>query len=466
MLNKFKKIIHNKYSEFFRFIFFLRYLFAVFFTSIALFFTIPALLDFEKKIEPIKSHLAKNYDLTINNYNNVKYRVFPLPTLELTNVSIRLKAPEEILNIESLKIYPKLLSIYNFENFQTNKIILKNNDLKLNLNTLKLLIKNLLNQKNKIVYNNLKINVIDRGKIIINLENIKFKNFGNEKNLIKGRVFGQKFKTEISEDLKNVNFQLLKSGIKIKINFDKNQKNNFTRGIFKSKILNTNLKFNFDYDDNKIKIFNSYFRNKDLSFNNEGYIILSPFFYANLKFLIEDFDLKILKNINASELRELKEIIKKINLDNEIKFTSKKFSNNFLDNINLKTKFAYGRLNYNKKFTISDNLFECEGNINLLDEIPLLFFNCLANINDKKKLFKKFNIKSKGNNESINLYIKGNYNILNKKINFKNISYNNFKSSKEDLMYFKNSFETIILKRSFLQIFNINTIKKFILEIS
>ena len=97
------------------------------------------------------------------------------------------------------------MSIYNFENFQTNKIILKNNDLKLNLNTLKLLIKKLLNQKNKIVYNNLKINVIDK-KIIINLENIKFKNFGNEKNLINGRVFGQKFKTEISEDLKMLIF--------------------------------------------------------------------------------------------------------------------------------------------------------------------------------------------------------------------------------------------------------------------
>ena len=55
----------------------------------------------------------------------------------------------------------------------------------------------------------------------------------------------------------------------------------------------------------------------------------------------------------------------------------------------------------------------------------------------KKNYLKNLILRSKGNNESINLYIKGNYNILNKKNKFKNISYNNFKSSKEDLMYFK-----------------------------
>ena len=47
-------------------------------------------------------------------------------------------------------------------------------------------------------------------------------------------------------------------------------KKNLLSGVFKSKLLNTNLKFNFDYDDKKLKIYNSYFRSKNLSFNNES----------------------------------------------------------------------------------------------------------------------------------------------------------------------------------------------------
>ena len=43
------KTINNKYSRFFKFIFFLRYLFAIFFISIALFLTIPGFFNYEKR---------------------------------------------------------------------------------------------------------------------------------------------------------------------------------------------------------------------------------------------------------------------------------------------------------------------------------------------------------------------------------------------------------------------------------
>ena len=88
MLNKFLKTIHNKYSRFFKFIFFLRYLFVTFFVSISLFLTIPIFLDYEKKAELIKNYLKENYNFEINNYENIKYKVFPLPTFELKKTQI------------------------------------------------------------------------------------------------------------------------------------------------------------------------------------------------------------------------------------------------------------------------------------------------------------------------------------------------------------------------------------------
>ena len=67
----------------------------------------------------------------------------------------------------------------------------------------------------------------------------------------------------------------------------------------------------------------------------------------------------------------------------------------------------------------------------------------------------------------MNLKFQGNISILNNKINFKTILMNeNYNASKEDLKYFKKSFERIIFNESFLDIFSLKKIKNFILEIS
>ena len=49
MINKFYKIVNIKFSRFFKFIFFLRYLFAIFFISLGLFLLIPQFFDYKKK---------------------------------------------------------------------------------------------------------------------------------------------------------------------------------------------------------------------------------------------------------------------------------------------------------------------------------------------------------------------------------------------------------------------------------
>ena len=96
-----------------------------------------------------------------------------------------------------------------------------------------------------------------------------------------------------------------------------------------------------------------------------------------------------------------------------------------------------------------------------------MFFDCLIKFNDKKKFLKEFSIKYKNKNELLTLNVIGNINIFNKKINFKNITMNqNYEASKEDLNYFKQTFETLLFDKDFLDIFNFKKIKEFILEIS
>ena len=77
---------------------------------------------------------------------------------------------------------------------------------------------------------------------------IKFSNYGYKKNLIKGEVFGKKFKSRIINNFKSINFELLDTGINAELNIDK-QTDELIIGSFKSKILNTKLRFDFNYDE-------------------------------------------------------------------------------------------------------------------------------------------------------------------------------------------------------------------------
>jgi hypothetical protein len=64
------------------------------------------------------------------------------------------------------------------------------------------------------------------------------------------------------------------------------------------------------------------------------------------------------------------------------------------------------------------------------------------------------------------MYIIGNLNIFNNKINFKKISVdNNYEASTEDLRYLKTSFENILFDESFLKIFDTKKLAKFFSEV-
>ena len=467
MINKFYKTIHNKYYRFFSFIFFLRYVFGLFVISTILFLLVPNYFNYEKRSDSLKNHLTKNYDMKILTYEKIEFNSFLVPYIEFNNASIKLNTSPIELNVKSLKIYPKFLSIYNYQNFQSNKIVLKKSNAILETSDFKFLVKKFINQKNNLYLNDLNIEINDAFRSLVLIEKVKFINYGYKKKIIEGYIFGKKFKTKINSNLNNINFQLLESGINVEIQLDNKNSKNSINGVLKSKILNTNLKFNFSYDGNSLNIYNSFFRSKNLSFKNKSLITLEPFLDSSSKFEIEDIDIEIFEQFKLDKLLKSKNILKQINTKNEINFNPKKFSRSFFDKLNLKFDLAYGRLNYSKKLSISDDILQCKGNINLLEEFPLLFFDCSIISESKRDFLKKFNIDTKKDNETFNLNVKGNLNILNQKINFKDILLNeNYKASNEDLNYFKENFENIIFNENFLGIFNFGKIKKFILEIS
>ena len=467
MFNKIFKNTHSKYNKIFNFIFFLRYLLAIFFVSIALFLIIPSFFNYEKKAEIIKKSLLYNYDLKINKYDKIKFKAFPSPRLEFNNVLINFENSDAELNIENLRVFPKILSIYNYRNFEINKIILKNNFISFEFSDLKLLTKYFFNQEKKLSLRNLNLKIVNNEKLILEVKDFYFANYGYNKNLIRGKIFDKNFKTEINNNFKNINFKLLNSGIKADVILKEYKDSNHFKGTFKSKILNTNTKFDFIYNNKVLSIFNSFLRGKNLSFNNESALTFEPFFYLNSNFNVEHFNAQIFKKLNLEKIIEKKDILKKINSKSEINFKSNKFDRNSIDSVYLKIDTAYGRVNYLKKISIYDSSIKCNGNLNFLEEKPLLYFDCSVFSNNKKKFLEKFSIKTQKRDELFDLDVSGNVNVINKKINLKKVSFNNkYKATKEDLKFFKDAFEKILFDENFLEIFNLKKIKKFILEIS
>ena len=102
MINKIYKIINNKYSNIFKFFFFLRYVFLIFFMATSFFLTIPKFFNYEKKEEYIKEYLYKTYSVQLNKISFIEYNIFSLPNLSINNVDFSINDGTENFSSEKL----------------------------------------------------------------------------------------------------------------------------------------------------------------------------------------------------------------------------------------------------------------------------------------------------------------------------------------------------------------------------
>ena len=168
--------------------------------------------------------LLKNYGLNIKKIESIKYNSFPTPNLEISNLHLNFGSEDFILNTKILRIYPRLISIYNYENFEERKIQLFKNNIIVEFNKLNSFFKTILTMKRKIYLEDLNVKVSEKNNEIVNLQNIDFSNYGYKKNIMEGKIFDKKFRINSNDDLNRINLKLLNTGIKVKLNiFDKDE---------------------------------------------------------------------------------------------------------------------------------------------------------------------------------------------------------------------------------------------------
>tara|TARA_B100001057_G_scaffold476781_1_gene545198 strand:- start:268 stop:1668 length:1401 start_codon:yes stop_codon:yes gene_type:complete len=466
MINKIYKTIHNRFSIFFKFVFFIRYLFVVFFVATYLFLIIPYFFDYKKKEFLISGQLFQSYGLKISQIETIKYKPFPVPHLQLINSSGSLFFNGIDIKISNLKLYPSLSSVYNFSNYQINKIKLNKSRAEIDVNQIHEIIKKLLNLENKIFLSNLVLKVQNDKINLVNLKSINFKNYGFKRNIIDGEIFNRGFKIKFSDKYKNLRFKLLNTGVSAEVDFESLEEGSVKKGKLKSKLLNSNLKLNFIYDKNSLKVNDLFFRDRRLSFDGSGNLKISPFFEIIFNSNIRNLRPEIFSNLDLSKFLSMKDLIKKLNSQININYKERKFSNNLINDVSLKTKLEIGRLSVSKILSIINMNTICKGEVNLLEDFPILDFDCSFVSPDKRKFLKKLDINYKTKNEPFKLSSRGKLNILKNKVNFDYIKINNNESSAEDLKYYKNIFENSFFEKNSLINFNKENIKKFIIEIS
>ncbi len=466
MINKINKIVNNKFSSYFKFIFFFRYFLLIFFVAIVLFITTPYFIDFKKKENLININLNQSYGLKLKKVDNISYKALPRPHLNLDNATLNVSQVDVNLEVNNLKIYPKLLSLYNFENYQLRKIKLIGNSFESNFKNISLLIKKIYDLKNKIHLKDLNIIIIDKKDKIVVLKNINYYNYGFSKNKLTGLVFNKKFVIKFKDLLNDIHFKLLNTGISAKLKvFDK--QNSGLSGILQGKILQSKFKLDFKFEEDYLSVNNFFFRDKKLSFDSKGTLTFKPFFKIDLINNIKSIDTEIILNFEIDKLIKLKDLITRINSKNIISFESKKIIGNIVDKVELNTDLKYGRLDIIKKIAIKNTDIYCLGFINLIEEYPILNFNCSIKSPNISELFNKIKIDYEGQFDYFDLDFEGNLNILNKKINFNKIKLNeDYIATKDDLKFFKTNFETILLKNNLFNIFNFKKIREFINAIS
>ena len=281
------------------------------------------------------------------------------------------------------------------------------------------------------------------------------------------RYLKKKFEINALNDFKKIDFKLLDVGILVSINILENNQASNINGNFKAKLLKSNLKSDFSFDEKSLNFSNLAFRDKNLSFDSSGFLNLKPYVNFNFNTKILNLNPKLFNVIDLKSIFNHKETLKRINSNNSFSYNSKRFSINILESLIIKTNLVYGRLNFIKQFSISNSNFKCSGDVNLLDDYPVIDFDCSVNSEDKRKLLKKFDVDYKIKNEKFNLKIKGDLNVLNNKVNFDHIKLNNnYNVPKDDLKFIKKSFENILFNKDFLSIFNLSKVSNFLNEIS
>ena len=454
-------------KKFLKSVFFLKYIFLIIILSVLIYLFIPKFFNYNKGSDreiSIKNKILSNYNIQLKEHTDITYKILPSPhliinspELNLGNNSIKGSASKLILSL-------KLIQPYNYKYLKINKIILDDPDLIIKIKKLKFFLTYVNNLDKNILIRNGKLSFIVGKNKLIEIKNALIK---NKKNIrLDGLLLNKKIKIIYANDLNinKLNLNLPEMGFKSKTFFNNKSSLESIEGNSLITILDNNIKFDFK-KDKKIKISNSSWRSKILSTSFDGSLIIKPYFSFDLLLNILKLDTSsLISNSFFKDLINNTNINKKLN--GKLRLTNKnsKYFNGLIKDYDIKLFLENGDIKFDKSSVIfAGGNVNFSGLISDYDDFKNLNFKILFNFKDRKVLTKKFKLKNNEKNNPLNIEVLGNLNLSARKINFNKINVNGkILKNKEDIKYIKDNFESKLIYKDLIGIFDLKNIKNFV----
>ena len=243
-----------------------------------------------------------------------------------------------------------LKNIISLKDLTAKKVLLIDTKLKTEIENYKDLFKYMNELEERLKIKNLDLYFKKNENLLFKLENISISNYGYKKDNIVGKIFEKQFKINFKINNNEINFENLDTGIKADFFLKKGDFKNILKGTSEIIVANNLLKFDFEINDEQLSLTNAYVKNKDLTANFSSIIKFSPFFRIHSDIEVKEISEKLFNKIDLNSLIfKKKELIKKLNIKNTIKYKSKKFELNLVDNFSSYLNLAYGRLTFQDK---------------------------------------------------------------------------------------------------------------------
>ena len=463
MINRFLKIIpiNNSYL---RFIFLTRHLSIIIFLSIVVIFSSPKFFSYDEKFNEINEFLKENYKIEILKYNKIKYKIIPTPGLLIDQIEfnsinnlINANNGELFLRISVKDIYQKVIKI--------KKIYLKNSQIKLKISNYKNFLTYLSSIDEIINIKDSNLEIFENDISLVEINNFSFISDNKFNKKLRGEYLNQKISLNyLNKAKKNyLDFRIKDIGLKIRFTLLKKIDFENYRGNSLIRILDNNLSFDFIIDD-KIKIFNSNFRNNKIKTSFDGLVNYKPFLDFDLIFNIGNFDKKVIKN-DLIKLLKNRDFLKKFNGNFKINYSAK----------NIKRKQIFEKLLLNVNLQNGEVFFDnssiiFKGGNMFFDafsseykDVRKLNFNLVLNIDNRKKFLKNFSLKEKKIANQIN--VEGFFFLKSNRVQINKININKKDFNSEELEYYQKNFQELVVQDSLLNIISENKFKNFIKEI-
>ena len=357
--------------------------------------SLPVIFNYNSKVQEIEKNFYKNFKIYLKSHEKISYKPFPKPHLLVEKASLNLSETSNKNNLRDIYLR-------SFKNYLSTEI--SDSNLELKMSDIKEFRKHLYKNINKpIIFNNCKIfikNKTDDVIIISPINKISYKI--NNKNKVKyfiidGSIFGLDFKSEwkrmySTPENSFLNINIINPSLKIE-NILKNESDKKFNGQVKIDYLKDKLEYNFQYDNEKIKIKSP--KNKKSNFNLDTEIQINPFFFTGDLLIKNKKVEKIIDDILLYFLLYEENYLGNLNGLMKIKF----------DNLNNKL-IKKGEINFNikeKKININEVMFDLnkigtiKADINFIDDkgsIKFVSKNKL-DINNHIEFAKTFQVGSK-----------------------------------------------------------------------